>query len=146
LTVTSTTTPIEQHPDIVALRMRYERAAETPTARILDGLCFLTGLYLTASPWILGYNGFGTLAVTNLVMGIAMVALALGFASAFGRTHGVAWIAPVIGAWTAVAPWVVAGNVDTTKTITNNLIAGGLFLLLSLGAIAVGMRRPLRER
>jgi len=34
--------------------------------------------------------------------------LALGFAAAFERTHGIAWVTPVIALWTIVAPWAVS--------------------------------------
>ena len=50
------TTRIEQHPDIAALRMRYDEAAETPTAQVTDGIGVLAGLYLAISPWIIGFD------------------------------------------------------------------------------------------
>jgi hypothetical protein len=136
--------PIEQHPDIVALRMRYDQAAQRPTTQVVDGASFLAALYLAASPWILGFVDLTTLAVTNLIAGTALALLAVGFASAYGRTHGIAWVAPVIGAWTVIAPWAVRGNVDTATTITSNAIVGGLTVLLGLAAIAMGMREARR--
>lgn len=132
---------IESHPDIAALRARYEAAAETPTAQVVDGLTALSGLYLAASPWIVGFSDLTNLAVTNLIVGIAAALLAVGLVSAYGRTHGVAWIAPVIGAWTIVAPWAVSGNVDTTATIWNNVLTGGRLVLLGIGAMSVGAIR-----
>jgi hypothetical protein len=137
-------TTIEQHPDIAALRMRYEEAAETPTAQITDGLGILAGLYLAISPWIIGFNNLTTLTVNNLITGIVVALLALGFASAYARMHGVAWVTPLIGAWTIIAPWVVAGNADTTKTITSNVIIGGLCVLLGAAVVMMGMRRVRR--
>jgi SPW repeat len=140
--VSSPTTPIEEHPDLVALRMRYDRAVETPVARGLNGLSFLVGLFVAASAWIVGFSGLTTLAVNNLIIGIAMCVFAIGFASAYGRTHGIAWVAPLLGAWTIIAPWSVAGDVYNLRTILTNVIAGGLFLLLSAAAIGLGLRRP----
>lgn len=138
------TTGIERHPDIVALRAHYDEAVETPTAQIIDGLAFTTAVFVAASPWIVGFSDLGTLTVNNLITGIAMAVLALSFASAYGRIHGIAWVAPLLGAWIVVAPWVVSGAVDTTRTITTNVIAGGLFLLLSLAGIGLAMRRVRR--
>jgi hypothetical protein len=40
---------IEEHPDILALRVSSDRATTTPTAQIMDGLGLLAGLYLAAS-------------------------------------------------------------------------------------------------
>jgi hypothetical protein len=54
------------------------------------------------------------------------------------RTHSMAWVAAALGAWTIVAPWVVAGEVDTTRTVTNNVIVGVIVCLLALAAAAGG--------
>jgi hypothetical protein len=110
-------------------------------------LGLITGLYLAASPWIAGFNDFSTLAVTNLITGLSYALLMGGFGHAYERTHGMAWAAAALGAWTVVAPWVVAGNVDTTRTIVNNVIVGLLALLLALAAAsAASMRSADRGR
>src|SRR4051812_13821802 len=102
---------IEGHPDIAELRARYEIAAEKPVVHMLDGFSILCGLYLASSPWIVGFmSGANDLRVNNLITGIAVATLALGLATAHGRTHGVAWTVPVIGVWTIVAPWVILGT------------------------------------
>jgi hypothetical protein len=133
---------IEQHPDIAALRDRYDRAAETPTAQLVEGLTLLTGLYLAMSPWVVGFTGdSGSLTASNLFSGVAVALLALGFASAYGRTHGIAWVTPVIGAWTIVAPWLVSGPTVDNSAITSNVITGALTVLFGLGTLMMGMRR-----
>lgn len=136
----SLTPAIEEHPDIAAMRLRYEQAAETPTAQAVDGLTFLTGLYLAMSPWVVGFSDHSSLTANNLFTGIAVALLALGFASAFGRTHGIAWVAPVIGVWTAVAPWIVSGPAPSTAAVINNVAVGLLCVLFTLGTLSVGMR------
>jgi hypothetical protein len=129
------------------LRARHERAATTPRAQAIEALGLITGLYLAASPWIAGFNDFSTLAVTNLITGLSYALLMGGFGHAYERTHSMAWAAAALGAWTVVAPWVVAGNVDTTRTIVNNVIVGLLALLLALGAAsAASMRSANRGR
>jgi hypothetical protein len=138
------TPAIEEHPDIAALRLRYEQAAETPTAQAADGLTFLAGLYLAMSPWVVGFTDHSGLTANNLFTGIALALLALGFASAFGRTHGIAWVAPVIGVWTVIAPWLVSGPTPETAAIINNVAVGLLCVLFSLGTMSVGMRRQAR--
>jgi hypothetical protein len=91
------TTSIEQHPDIVELRARYERTAETPQARILEGLTFLAGVYLAISPWVITFNDRAPITVNDLIIGVALAVLALGFTSAYSRTHNLAWVTPLLG-------------------------------------------------
>ncbi|MFI8219073.1 SPW repeat protein [Streptomyces sp. NPDC085932] len=131
---------METHPDIVEMRERHEtaeRATSTPQGQVVGTLAFLTGIYLAASPWITGFNGLSTLAVTNLLVGIAYALLMSGgFGRAYERTHSMAWGACALGIWTIVAPWVVAGDVSTTKTVVNNVITGAIAALLALAASA----------
>ncbi|BCB89414.1 membrane protein [Phytohabitans suffuscus] len=140
----SSTESIARHPDIAALRTRFERAAELPVAQAIEGLGFMAGLFLAISPWVLGFSDLPALAISNLVTGIALMVLALGFASAFERTHGVAWVAPLIGVWTILAPWLVEGPADTTTTIWNNVVVGGVCTLLGLVALPLVLRRGRR--
>ncbi|WP_433225832.1 SPW repeat protein [Actinomadura formosensis] len=132
---------IEQHPDIIEMRARYEAAAETPVAQGVNGLIALTGLYLAASPWIVGFGGRTNLTVNNLIMGVALTLLAAGFASAYGRTHTMSWVTPVIGIWTIIAPWAVAGDMATTSTIWSNVVTGAIALVLGVAAMGVTMMR-----
>jgi hypothetical protein len=135
---------IEQHPDIVELRARYELSATNPRLQAAAALAVITGLYLAVSPWVAGFSGFGTLAVNNLVTGVAYALLMAGFGSAYERTHAMAWAATLIGVWTIITPWVVAGSVHTTRTITSNCITGGVATLL--GLIIVGTAGMDRQR
>ncbi|GAA3893081.1 hypothetical protein GCM10023084_52420 [Streptomyces lacrimifluminis] len=134
-----THTTMESHPDMAEMRERHaraERAASTQRGQAVEALAMVTGLYLAASPWIAGFNGFTTLAVNNLITGIAYALLLSGFGHAYERTHARAWAAAMLGAWTIVAPWVVAGNVDTTRSVVNNVIVGIVALVLALAAAA----------
>ncbi|MCW2878464.1 MAG: repeat protein [Sphaerisporangium sp.] len=132
-------TGLEAHPDIVAMRAKYERASSSTAAQVIDGLTLLAGLYLAISPWVVGFNGLSRLSVSNMVTGLALAALALGFASAYGRTYGLTWIAPILGVWTILSPWIIRSH--TTGSIWNNVITGIVILLLGLGAMAVGTRK-----
>ena len=136
----SPTTPIEQHPDLLEMRTRYDQVAQRPTVQFIEGSTFLLGIFLAASPWIVGFADLGTLAATNFIVGGALALLALGFAVAYGRTHGISWVAPCLGLWTIISPWVVSGDVATARSITTNVIVGALILLLGLATTALGMR------
>ena len=140
--MTTPTPAIERHPDITGMRARYEQLAETPIAQATDGLAFLAGSYLATSAWVVGFTDHSALTATNLIVGIAVALLALGFASAFGRTHGVVWLMPVLGVWTIIAPWVVADAGDpATSAIVSNVIVGALIVLRTVPSMMSGMRR-----
>lgn len=129
---------LEQHPDIAEMQARYERIAQTPTVQSVEGLTLLAGLYLAVSAWILTFGpAAGDLAPVNLVSGLAVAVLALGYASAYGRTHGLSWVTPVIGVWTIVAPWIVLSNPSNT-VIVSNVIAGAVIVLLGLVTTVMG--------
>jgi hypothetical protein len=95
-------------------------------------------LYLAISPWVVGFDRLATLSINNLITGAALAVLALGFASAYGRTHGVAWVTPLIGVWTIIAPWVVSGDVATTSTIWSNVVTGSVAAACGLAATSFG--------
>ncbi|GAA4834322.1 SPW repeat protein [Kitasatospora terrestris] len=136
--------PIEEHPDLAELRDRHDRVAVSSRGQMIEALALLTGLYLAASPWICGFNGFTTLAVNNLLSGIAFMLLLGGLGTSYERTHSMAWAAAAIGVWTMIAPWVVAGDVAHTRSITSNLITGAVALLLACAAAAGARGRPQR--
>lgn len=135
-----TTHSIEQHPDLAEMRTRFERVTTTPRAQAVEALALLTGLYLAASPWIAGFSVFSSLAINNLIAGIAYCLCMGGLGSAYERTHAMAWTAVALGAWTIVAPWVIAGNVDTTRSVVSNVITGGVALCLALAMAAMAGR------
>ncbi|GAA3971885.1 SPW repeat protein [Actinomadura viridis] len=139
--MTSRSVGIEHHPDIQELRERYEVAGQRPMAQGVDGLIGLAGLFLAVSPWVVGFSGRTNLAVNDLIIGIAVALLAVGFASAYGRTHGMAWVAPVIGLWAIASPWAVSGPAPTASVIWSNVVTGALIVLFGCGAMAVGMLR-----
>jgi hypothetical protein len=130
---------IGTHPDIVQMRERYEAAAANPAAQGADGLALLSGLYLALSPWIVGFSDRVPLTINNLITGIVVTLLALGYSSMFGRMHGIAWVLPVIGLWTIVAPWVIRGDMTSASTIINNVVIGAIISVLGLATMRFGM-------
>ncbi|WP_055558023.1 SPW repeat protein [Streptomyces sp. NBRC 110028] len=138
---------IEEHPDLMELRARYERAATTPQARAVEGLTLLAGLYLAVSPWVVGFFDTGTgLTINNLITGLAVAILALGFGSAYERTHGLGWVVAAIGIWTIITPWVVYGPSTTTGTMISNVVTGAVIFLLGLATSAFGMKGDTRTQ
>jgi hypothetical protein len=131
---------VDQLPDVAEVRQRYDRVAETRQVQATEGLLFLAGTYLAASPWIVGFRPVARdLAIVNLITGIAVALLALGHATAYGRTHGLSWVPPVLGIWTIVAPWVVLGTLADGGVIANNVVIGAVITLLGLASMALAM-------
>ncbi|TAK69068.1 MAG: hypothetical protein EPO13_09515 [Actinomycetota bacterium] len=138
---------MDQHPDIRALRERYEETSETVAARLVAGLSFMAGLYAAISAWVIGFDGQGRMAVSNLVVGIAVAVLALGMASAYERTHGLAWVSALLGVWLIVSPWLIDGVDRTAQLLWSNIVVGAVVVVLGLAGMAMEMgaarRRPM---
>ncbi|MDH6282298.1 SPW repeat protein [Prescottella agglutinans] len=138
------TTPsmsMETHPDIAELRARYDEFGESPVPQLAEGLMVLAGLYAAASPWIIGFNGQTSLMMCNLLAGLAVALLAVGHATSFGRTHGIAFVAPLLGAWLIVSPWLVRHVSTSPGMIWSNVVVGAVVLVLGAGLLGMGMTR-----
>lgn len=131
---------IEHHPDLLALRAHYDRAAESMAAQGTFGLTLLTAVYAALSPWIIGFDGTSRLAFNDFIVGMAVAVLAFGFASALDRTHGLTWTLPVFGVWFIVSPWVLRDVSPTPGMAWSHVIAGALLTALGMIAAYFGMR------
>jgi hypothetical protein len=67
----------------------------------------------------------------NLIVGIAIGLLALGFTRAPERMYGLSWAMCAMGVWMIIAPWIVGSSPDT-GVVLNNIIIGALALILGL--------------
>ncbi|MDN0198691.1 SPW repeat protein [Streptomyces sp. S.PNR 29] len=144
---------MEAHPDIIEMRSRHERAERATTtvgAQAVEALALLTGTYLAISPWVVGFNNLTTLTVNNLIVGIAYaLIMSGGFGRAYEWTHSKAWAGCALAVWTVISQWVISGNVDTTKTVVNNVLVGVIALVLGIAAsivAALGARRLRGQR
>lgn len=132
---------MEQHPDLVELRARYERAFDSPTAWASEGLMLMAAAYAAISPWVVGFHDSSDgLAVSNLVVGLALAVMTLGFAASNLHLHGMTWVAPLFGVWLIVSPWAVQGTDDTVGVIVSNVIVGGCIVLIGASMTAVSAR------
>ncbi|MCK2218830.1 SPW repeat protein [Actinomadura sp. ATCC 31491] len=124
-------------PDTAETRQHYDEAACRAGFQALDGLTLLAGLYLAISPWVAQFAVLARLSFSNLVTGLALAALAFGFAAAYGRTHGLSWVAPVIGVWTIVSPWVMYGGAAPATAVWSNVVVGLWIVLMGLAAAGI---------
>ncbi|MET7605574.1 SPW repeat protein [Streptomyces avermitilis] len=128
--VSHTRGDIASHPDVPEMRERYARMLGGRDVVLVDGPVFLLGLYCAASPWILHYTtSQPALATHNLIMGIAIGVLALGFTSTPERMYGLSWAMCAIGAWMIISPWIVGTSPDT-GVVLNSIIIGVLTVVL----------------
>ncbi|MFF5533752.1 SPW repeat protein [Streptomyces cinerochromogenes] len=136
---------IASHPDVSEMRDRYARMLGGRDVALVDGPVFLLGLYCAASPWIVHYTASQPALVThNLILGVAIGLLALGFSRAPERMYGLSWAMCAMGIWMIIAPWIVGSSPDT-GVVVNNIVIGALALVLGLicaGTAAKSTPRP----
>lgn len=135
---------MSDHPDLIELRERLDRASETPQAKAVEGLAVIAGLYVAVSPWVVDFHtGNTSLTVSNLIIGLAAALLAAELGSAYSRAHGMSWVLPILGVWVIVSQWVIQSTVLDVGVVLNNIIAGACIVLLGLGVMGMSrMRMP----
>ncbi|WP_328370474.1 SPW repeat protein [Streptomyces sp. NBC_00457] len=143
--VSPTRGDITSHPDASEMRDRYARMLGGRDVALVDGPVFLLGLYCAVSPWIVHYTtSQPDLVPHNLVIGIAIGLLALGFTRAPERMYGLSWAFCALGVWMIVSPWIVGSSPDA-GVVWNNIIIGALAVILGLtcaGTAARSAPRP----
>ncbi|WP_031055986.1 SPW repeat protein [Streptomyces ochraceiscleroticus] len=131
---------IASHPDVPEMRDRYARMLGGRDVALVDGPVFLVGLYCAISPWTVHFTANQPALVThNLILGIAIGLLALGFTITPARMYGMSWAMSAIGVWLIVSPWIV-GNSPDAGVIWNNIIVGALAALLGLVCVGAAAR------
>ncbi|MEU9916676.1 SPW repeat protein [Streptomyces sp. NPDC051001] len=130
--VSPTRGDITSHPDASEMRARYARMLGGRDVALVDGPVFLLGLYCAVSPWILHYTtSQPALVPHNLIVGIAIGLLALGFTQTPERMYGLSWAFCAVGLWMIVSAWIVGDSPDA-GVILNNVIIGALAVILGL--------------
>ena len=121
---------------------RNTRAGKQRTAVIgaAAGFVLLAGLYLVLAPWVTGFGGAGVLALSNTVVGLVLVALAIA-RTATRRLRFLGWVVPVLGAWTALSPWLLRSAAETqpsTAALVGNVVAGAVVIVAGAAMLARG--------
>jgi hypothetical protein len=136
------------HPDVSEMRARYDRVLGGHDVVFVDGPVFLAGLYCAISPWVVANFAAAhpQLAIHNLIVGVALGLLALGFTMAPERMYGMSWAVGAIGAWLIIATWVVGPTPSVGIVLSNVILGGVVFLLGVLCVTQVMMNRGDREK
>ncbi|WP_217169324.1 SPW repeat protein [Streptomyces sp. AC512_CC834] len=136
---------ITSHPDAPEMQARYARMLGGRDVALVDGPVFLLGLYCAVSPWILHFTtSQPSLVAHNLIVGIAIGLLALGFTRAPERMYGLSWAMCAIGVWMIISPWIVGSSPDA-GVIWNNIIIGALALVLGMVCAGTAARSAPRK-
>ncbi|WP_327690036.1 SPW repeat protein [Streptomyces tubercidicus] len=128
------------HPDASEMQARYERVLGGRDVVLVDGPVLLVGLYCAVSPWILHFSGAQpSLVAHNLILGIAIALMAVGFTVAPDRMYGLSGAMCAIGVWMIISPWIVGSSPDA-GVIWNNVVIGALTFLLGAMCVAAASK------
>ncbi|MFJ4906476.1 SPW repeat protein [Streptomyces sp. NPDC093249] len=125
------------------MRDRYARMLQTRGVAAVEELVILAGVYAAISAWTVHFSAtHPQLAVSNLVVGIALAVLGLCMSMAPERSQDLNFVVLLMGAWLIVSPWVVARGPDV-GTVLSNVITGACVCLFSLtaGGLLMSKRR-----
>jgi SPW repeat-containing protein len=119
---------------------RARTRAAGPVIGAAAGLVLLAGLYLVLAPWIAHFGGAGILALSNTVVGLALVALAIARTSA-RRPRPLMWVVPVLGAWAGLSLLLLRRTWETPPSAAawiGNGIAGAVVVLAGVALLVRG--------
>ncbi|MBO9680843.1 SPW repeat protein [Paenacidovorax monticola] len=98
-----------------------------------DPLNALLGAWLALSPWVLGYQDQMTPTANGVVIGLALIAAALG--AIFMPRAWEEWSEGVLGLWMIVSPWVLGFSMHM-DAMRNAVVSGIVVLGLALWVVA----------
>jgi undecaprenyl pyrophosphate phosphatase UppP len=107
-----------------------------------DWIGVAAGVWLIASPWILGFSATTGALWTFVILGVVVVGVALYAMNRNGDT-GRQWLLALVGAATIAAPWVFGFGLTAIRW--NGWIVGALVAVLALWALAAREDRPARR-
>ena len=96
-----------------------------------DIVCLILGLWLIASPWVLGFTGIEAAMWNAVVLGIVIALMTLAELIEFHDWEE--WTDMVIGGWLAISPWVLG----LTAEAGGSRLATGNFLIVGLALLAM---------
>ena len=105
------------------------------TARSLNGLLLMAGLWEVLAPFILGYSAVPVAMWNAIIVGGVLIVLAVwAILSEQDRLdQNLDWIIAVVGMWLTLAPSALFYS-TTVAALGNDLIVGVVVILLALWA------------
>lgn len=131
---------ISSHPDVLEMKEQYARSQQGPNLGMLAAPLALVGVFCAASPWILHFTGSQPpLVQHNVIVGAAILALAICAAANPTRMGALGWAAAGLGVWMIISPWVV-GTAPDAGVISTNVCVGALAICLGAACAFMGMK------
>jgi hypothetical protein len=91
------------------------------------------GAWLVVSPWVLGFQNNSPALSNNLIIGMALLATALG--ALFLPAAWEEWTEVVLGGWMVLSPWVF-GYSNIAAATVNAFVCGFAILALARWVLA----------
>jgi hypothetical protein len=97
-----------------------------------DMVNFIIGAWLLISPWAMGFEAQATMTANFAIVGLALMALALG--ALFVPKAWEEWSTCAVGLWLVISPWLLdfASYLSATR---NALAAGAAVILMSVWSL-----------
>ena len=93
-----------------------------------DGVNGVLGAWLLISPWALGYTAETSAMGNSIILGIALIALALG--AWFAPRIWEEWTEGILGLWLIASPWLLGFSTHAT-TMRNAVLVGIVVVVLA---------------
>jgi hypothetical protein len=98
-----------------------------------DPVNALLGAWLVLSPWVLGYQGETAAMVNGVIVGLALIATALG--AIFMPRAWEEWTEVALGVWMIVSPWIL-GFGGIQAAMWSAVISGLVIVALAMWVLA----------
>lgn len=97
--------------------------------RFQDWINLVLAAFLFVSPWLFGFTDNATASWNAWICGVLIAALALAAIAWFAEWQE--WINVVLGAWVAIAPWILGFGAAATATWIHVIL--GLAIIVFAG-------------
>lgn len=98
-----------------------------------DPVNALVGIWLIVSPWVLGFQGEMNALANAVIVGVLLVATALG--AIFVPRAWEEWTETALGAWAVVSPWAL-GFSGLQLAMYSTVAAGVVVVVLALWVLS----------
>ncbi len=122
-----------------------DQLARTPEVKRPTALNIVLGLWLMASPFILGYSDLRPLMLNNVLIGSGIVVVAILRRGPARQQSWLSWLNVAFGIWLVVAPFVILPGKAAPNAGFNERIIALLVVLTGLWSVAA-YTRPLRGK
>ena len=106
-----------------------------------DGVNVVLGLWLIASPWVLGYAAMTAPAWNAYVVGVIIAVAALAALFAFHVWEE--WVSVAFGTWLVISPWLL-GFAGFSTALWNQIVVGVIVAALALWSAMTRQGQPAR--